>query len=364
LIDIAVIRSNSTIHDIRVRKIVRSLSKRYSITVLGWDRDGKSLKLEKRHTWDLKLFKISAPYGSPALVLYLPLFWTWILIMLFIHRPRVVHACDLDTVLPSYIYKVIFKKKLIFDVFDRYAMAYIPQKFRRTYSIVNRIEESLGKRADVLITVSSGLLKSFKKKLKDFAIVMNCPEDSFIELEKRQNAVFTLVYTGAIVKNRGLENISAAIKHIDNVLLIIAGRVIDEELLDHLLKLSNIQYKGLLHPDDALLLEAGADALVILYDLRDPINNFSMPNKLFEAMMFGLPMITNVAPVVVKALDCGIIVEYNNINQIREAVLILRDNIGLRKQFGINSRTAFLKKYNWKMMENELYKIYENLLRS
>ena len=343
MVEIAIIRSNSTIYDSRVRKIVRSLSKRYSTAVLGWNRDGMSIKSSEKYSTALKVFRMRAPYGRPALLFYLPLFWIWVFAMLFICRPRIVHACDLDTVFPCYIYKLIFRKKMIFDVFDRYAMAYIPQKYRRTYSIVNKIEESFGRRADVLITVSIELLNSFQNKLRDFAIVMNCPEDSLVHLEQRRNTQFTLVYTGAIVKNRGLENIAAAITHIDNVVFHLAGRVIDEALLEDLLKLSKIQYKGLLHTDDALIVGSIGDAMIILYDLRDPINNFAMPNKLFEVMMFGLPVITNVALEVVKAWDCGITVEYNNINQIKESVMILRDNTELCDRFGLNSRQHLLK---------------------
>ena len=87
------------------------------------------------------------------------------------------------------------------------------------------------------------------------------------------------------------------------------------------------------------------------------------PNKLFEAMMLGVPIITNVAPELVNEVNCGIMVEYNNINQIKEAVISLRDNIDLRRKLGTNGRKAFIQKYNWTIMEQELYKIYGNLLR-
>ena len=59
---------------------------------------------------------------------------------LVVLRPRVVHACDWRLVIPSYIYNLIFRKSLVFDVCDRYAMAYIsPEKW--LYDRVNRLEE-------------------------------------------------------------------------------------------------------------------------------------------------------------------------------------------------------------------------------
>ena len=87
-----------------------------------------------------------------------------------------------------------------------------------------------------------------------------------------------------------------------------------------------------------------------------------MGNKLFEAMMFGVPVITNVAQEIVNETDCGIIVDYDNTEQIKEAIITLRDKPEIRKRLGTNGRKAFLEKYNWGLMEKKLYNIYENLL--
>jgi glycosyltransferase involved in cell wall biosynthesis len=361
------VKSNSIIYDPRVGKIVRSLSKKYSTLVLGWNREGVSKKIINDYIVDLKLFNMRAPFDKPFLVAYFPFFWIWILIKLFTCRPKVVHACDLDAVIPCYIYKIIFRKKLVFDVFDRYAMTKIPPKFKTLYSLVDLLEEIFAGKADVLINVSEKLLRTFKRKPKVCPIIMNCPEDfttdrAKSEKEQKDDGVLTIVHTGGIWKTRGLENIVTAIKDLKDVELIIAGRVMDIELQDQILKLSNAKYEGILMHKEALNLEARADAMVGLYDLKVPINNFSMGNKLFEAMMLGVPIITNVAAELVNEVDCGIMVDYNNINQIKQAVISLRDNIDLRRKLGTNGRKAFIQKYNWTIMEQQLHKIYDNLL--
>lgn len=365
---IAIIRSNSIIYDPRVGKIIRSLTKRYFISVLGWNREGISVNTNDSYKVDL--FKLKAPFGKLSLIAYFPLFWTWIFIKLLVYRPNIVHACDLDTALPCYLYKAIFRKKMIFDVFDRYAMGYIPYlppKFRLKplYSLVNASEEFFGRKANVLVNVSEELLTTFRRRPKDCATIMNCPEEHVIEKinsREQKEDVLTLVYTGPVVSNRGFENIAAAIKDLNGIEFVIAGRVIDKELLNQIMKLSNVKYKGLLHYGDALALEATSDVMVILYDLNVQINNFAMPNKLFEAMMCGLPIITNIAPKLVSELDCGIIVDYENVNQIKAAIISLRDDKELRRRLGNNSHKAFLQKYSWTKMEEELYRIYEDLL--
>jgi glycosyltransferase involved in cell wall biosynthesis len=87
-----------------------------------------------------------------------------------------------------------------------------------------------------------------------------------------------------------------------------------------------------------------------------------MHNKVLEAMMSGIPIITNFSSDFVNQIGFGIIVEYGNIEQIRSAIITLRDNPELRKRLGDNGRKAFVEKYNWGIMEQKLYKVYEELL--
>ena len=87
-----------------------------------------------------------------------------------------------------------------------------------------------------------------------------------------------------------------------------------------------------------------------------------MHNKTLEAMMCGIPIITNLSSEFVNEIGFGIIVEYGNIDQIRSAIIRLRDDPELRKRLGDNGRKAFLQKYNWDTMEKKLYDIYSNLI--
>jgi hypothetical protein len=90
--------------------------------------------------------------------------------------------------------------------------------------------------------------------------------------------------------------------------------------------LPNVKYKGHLVPSESLKLEASSDAMVVLYDLHHGKNKLSSPNKIFDAMMCGIPLITNMeVELVGEEVGCGIIVDYNNIPQIKEAIILFRD---------------------------------------
>ena len=54
MVDIVVVRTtNSVVYDPQVKKIVGSLSKRYSVTCLGWNRD--AISDEKINNYIVKL---------------------------------------------------------------------------------------------------------------------------------------------------------------------------------------------------------------------------------------------------------------------------------------------------------------------
>jgi glycosyltransferase involved in cell wall biosynthesis len=373
-VDIVVVRTaNSVIYDPRVTKIVTSLSKKYSIIALGWNRDGVSQEKIDNYVVKAELFGLKTSVWKPSLIriiirllIFFPPFWTWVFIKLLIYRPKIVHACDLDSIPPCYIYKILFGKKLVFDIFDRYAMALIPPRFKKLYNVINSLEEFFCKHSDALIIASGEeVLRTIQNKPRRFAVLMNCPQEYLIDEEKiklnSKNHDFKLVYTGGVRADRALELVAKAITELSGVDFVIAGPIIDENVLINIQKLPNVKYLGLLTPIEALSLEASSDALVALYDPKILWNSISLPNKLFEAMMCGVPLITNLYHEIVQETACGIIVEYDNMEQIKRTIMKLRADPDLRKKIGENGRRAFLEKYNWKIMEHRLYNIYECL---
>src|SRR5881628_3842595 len=118
MVEIVIVASNSIVRHPRIWKIVTSLKKRYETSVFGWNRESISSKEIESYIVDLAMFNIPAPFGRPSIILYYPLYWTWILVKLLKYRPKVIHAIDLDTLIPCSIYKLLLRKKLVYDVHD------------------------------------------------------------------------------------------------------------------------------------------------------------------------------------------------------------------------------------------------------
>ena len=354
---------------IRAEQIVRSLRKKYSVLALGWNRgEGIPNKLDNGNGQNLlQVFNLKAPYGCTfRYVSILPLFWAWVFIQLCIHRPTSIHAFNLDTIVPCFVYKILFRNKLVFDMHDRYAMAFIPWNkgffYKKLHIIVNLIEERLANKADVLISVYDKMFSTLKKRPKKCITIMACPEDRIINRSKAVTRSFRILFTGHVRVGRGLEILLKILEDIKDTELLVVGRVENKKLLKKICEASNCNYIGLLDHTHLLDLEMSSDAIIALYDSNlQTQHEYGMANKILEAMMCGLPVITNIAHEIINETQCGILVHYDNINQIKQAIIALRDDPEFRARIGNNGRRAFLEKYNWHTMEKKLFKMYDSL---
>jgi glycosyltransferase involved in cell wall biosynthesis len=374
VVDIALVKADPILGSIRAAQIIGSLRKKYSVVALRWSREGRQ-KLPNNEEEVSEAFNLKAPeYGvrvstSIGFLFRLPMFWIWVFIKLCKHRPKIIHACNLDTVLPCYIYKVLFRKKLIFDILDRFAPPYVPSNrsflFKKYCSIISLIEETFAKNSDAMLVVSDKIFLTFQKRPKKCITIMNCLIDQVPNGSRKEAEGFTLFSPSNIRPAKGLETLIEILKELKDTELVITGRMKNKALLERINETPNIRYLGLVEQDKFINLERSCDVMIALYDLYiQPIYNYGMANKILEAMMCSLPVITNIAHEFVCDTGCGIVVEYGNTEQIKQAIITLRDNPSLRIRMGNNGRKAFLEQYNWSNMEKRLYKIYQELLSS
>ncbi len=373
LIDIILVKSDPIMNQssIRAMQIIESLGKKYSIIGLGWNRDSTANEVANDHS-NLHLLNIRAPYGYERygiiqLAYYFPIFWMWVFMKLCSDRHKIVHACDLATILPCYLYKVLFRKNLIFDVVDRYSMTYVPKKGNKfskcLHYIVNSLEEFFAGNSDILIAVSDRIFLTFRKKPENSVTIMNCPQDHMINRPRLEKNGYKLIYTGAIRPGRGLEELIDIVMDMKDTELVVTGKIKDTKLHEKMVVIPNIKYCGFLDRNELLDLEASSDVMIALYDLSlQSQYQYGMANKVLEAMMCGIPVITNISPDLINDTKCGIIVQYDNIDQIKSAIITMRDDPNLRKFYGNNGRKAYLEKYNWTKMEEKLYSLYHQLL--
>lgn len=371
---VILIRTNSLVSDPRVNKETQSLleAEKYEVFVLAWDREARGGFVPK-NLMKVKSFSLKTSYRSFRLVLYLPIFWVWVFLQLISNQPRVVHSIDEDTIVPAYLYKKCFPRKtrLIFEVCDMYSQALYPSKrlFQILRILLRNFEVIFASKADRLITATEFQAQTLGQNHL-VTVVPNYPDFSFVsqELIRRPKTVksgqFRLVHAGTLRRDYGLELLCKACEGLDDVELIFAGRLSERDLARAVSERPNTQYMGELAYEQALVLEATADAIPILCDPKRKAALHASPNRLFEAMMFGLPVIVSSnlrsASQIVSNSDCGIVVGYD-VDAVRKAIVFLKENKKRADAMGRNGQQAFRNAYNWKNTERKLLEAYSSL---
>ena len=363
------VRSNPVVSDPRVDKEVQSLlSYGLNVIVLGWDRVGKYKHSEYSGHKQVFRFGVKAPYNSPILVFYYPLFWFWVLLKLLHYRPSVVHFCDLDSALPGILFRLLIPEtKLIFDVFDTYTLL-VEYRSKLAAKFIRIFERRVAALSDGFITVSENRLDFFEGvNLKVMRIVMNCPpvdgRTSGFVRKRQKNGVFKIIYAGTVASHRGLFEVAEAIRGLGGVEFLIAGRIVDKDIAEGLKGYANVRYVGELSFSQSLEFQRDADVIPLLYDYRQPINRVASPNKLYEAMMLGVPVITTLSGPLFK-VPFGVQVEYGDVVGIRKAIAFLKECPEERAKLGLLGRFAYEREYNWSVMERRLFDLYDRVLSS
>jgi len=91
----------------------------------------------------------------------------------------------------------------------------------------------------------------------------------------------------------------------------------------------------------------------------------AQPNKMFEYMSAGIPVVASNFPLwrkIIEGNNCGICVDPEDPKAMAEAIDYLVEHKEEAKKMGKNGRAAVEEKYNWEVEERKLIAIYNRLL--
>ena len=366
---IVICRSNPIAPDPRVEKEAVSLVEAgHQVRVIGWDRSASLPVHVRKDHYEIHRIPIRSHYGTglsnlPQLIRWQIRLFLW----LFTHRKEydALHACDFDTVLPCMAMKLVFGKKLVYDIFDFY-----PDHLRRTPGLIKSVLRAFDywiiNQVDAVILVDDSRRAQIKSTSpKRLFLIYNSPADvsrQFQDYEPSPKGGLRLAYIGLFQKERGLLEVAALMKQHPEWTLDMAGFGGDEEaVLTACRDTANINLHGIVPYEKALHLSAKADVLFATYDPGIPNHKYSSPNKVFEAMMLSKPIVvargTNMDKMITN-WECGIVVSYGNIAELEEAFLQLANDPALRERLGQNGRKAYDTFYKWDIMKLRLQELY------
>ena len=228
----------------------------------------------------------------------------------------VFHAHDLNTLIGAYLGARSQHARLVYDSHE----LYLERNRFQPYTVFGKwlrrkVEGFLVQRADRTITVNESIAEKLEKTycIQRPVVLMNTPnlnggnpilsEETAIRKtldigDRRQ----ILLYSGAITFNRGLENVIKALAFLPEIHFVIMGYgsdVYKEKLMDAAIEKGvsdRFSFFGPVPSDQVIHYAAGADIGIA------PIENvclsyyYCSPNKLFEYLLAGLPVITSNFP--------------------------------------------------------------------
>jgi glycosyltransferase involved in cell wall biosynthesis len=368
-VGVALVRSRAI--DPGITKIARTLVKwNYDVTLIEWDRHG-DIKDNGDSAFRRCLFSLRAPYDKPESVLLWPLWWLYEIIILLKLRSKIIHFSDLDTMLPAIICGKIIGSKLAYSSFDFYADNLpedVPNLLRR---MTSRIEVYGMNLCDVVFVADESRISQIGPDIKaDIEIIYNSPDEIIEEITVLRNPKLpkTVFYAGILLESRGLKFLIETMEGLENVELIIAGIGPIKDYVEEKSRVnSHISYIGHIDHEDVITQTLKSDILVAMYDPSIRNNRYASPNKLFEAMMCGKPIIVNSqtrAGEIVKEVDCGMVVKYGDVRDLKEALVTLSSNMALYQMKGENGKRAYNNRYNWILMEARIGNAYQKIINN
>jgi len=361
--------------DPAVNKVAKILSENgYDVKLLVWNRQN-TLSAKDSEGYTTCKFGFKAPYDKLTVVFYLPIWWIYEFFFLLKDKCNVIHACDLDTLIPAIPAKLIKRVPLCYTIYDFYANnlpdGHLQLVRRLIRSLVAGIEKLGIGFTEALFLVDEARYEEVRgARINKLTYIYNSPPDYFDvnQTKKLRNAAedMTVFYGGVINRLRGLQFMARAVQDLEGLHLILVGAVHDEAFLENsVLTSKKIQYLGWLASYEDVIKETlKADVLFRLSDPKIPKTKYESPNKLFEAMMCAKPIIVSDGSSmadIVREENCGIVVSYGDVDKIKEAILTLKNNPKLCQELGQNGRRAYENRYSWRIMEQRLLESYNQL---
>lgn len=265
-------------------------------------------------------------------------------------------------------------KRVIFDAHEDLprqilSKPYLHPRLRSTTSfIAARVEHFACRRMDAVVAATPEIEKKFHKMGIRVVNANNYPIISeFIDNKNDYNSN-EVCYVGAIVRTRGIiESIQAISICNSNVRFTVAGNYGESNLkavLQNMPGWSRVNDLGFLSRQEVKdVFERSLAGLVTLHPT--PAFLDSLPVKMFEYMLAGLPVIASHFPLwreIVEGNECGICVDPLSPDEIAAAIDWLVENPDLARRMGENGRVAVRERYNWEIEQRKLFGLYEELL--
>jgi Glycosyltransferase len=298
--------------------------------------------------------------------------------MVIEEKPALCHFHDPELI-PAGILIKLMGIKVAYDVHEDYPRSllssdrtWLPAWCRSIASKGVSVFEWLGACFfDGIIAATPAIAKRFPSQktitLQNYPILDELRSESSLPY---RNRLPMLTYTGVISLLRGIRELIKALDFLPGNLeskLLLAGKFDSHEFEKEVKQLpgwKHVDFKGLLSRKEVADLFGQAKVgLVVFHPVPNHVE--AQPNKLFEYMSAGIPVVASDFPLwreIIGGADCGLLVDPLDPVKIAEAIKWLLENPDDAEAMGKRGKQAVEEKYNWDIEKKKLLTFYEKVL--
>lgn len=232
-------------------------------------------------------------------------------------------------------------------------------------------------RTDAVFTVSESIAEELRESydIPPPTVLYNAPAFEEVSPSRKLREMTgipedraVILHQGSMRRDRGCEQLVAAMRNLDNAALVFLGSGSLQSTLEEIVQLHDLQdriyFVPPVPPTELLPVTASADIGVTL--LQDTCRNhrLALPNKLFEYLMAGLPVVASDLPeirAVVRGFDVGRTVRPDDTAALAAALQKLVDRPGLRSSLASHTPRVF-DVYSWEKSNVRFTEVYSKLL--
>ena len=363
---------NDLVTDQRVHRTCTTLTKMGFDVLLIGRRRRNSLPVAQReyHTKRMFLFFEKG-------VLFYAEFNIRLFFVLLFRKCDLFVANDLDTLLPNFLIKRLRKKNIVYDTHEYFTG--VPELEGRPFvrNTWKRIEKWIFPKIKNIITVNDSIAGLYKAEYgKELAVVRNIPalKNNILVKSKKELGIdetksMIILQGSGINIHRGAEEAVLAMQFVNNAVLYIIG---DGDVIDILKEISIEKKLGNKvtfipkQPMERLLQYTVHADIGLTLDKDTNINyRFSLPNKLFDYIHAGVPVLASSlieVEKIIREYNIGDIIENHDPVHIAEKLNnLLADNkrMNILKE-NCKFATTIL---NWEAEENKLINVFKEFIQ-
>lgn len=360
-------------HETRIQKITKGLLAAdcvSAVDIAALHREGLPM-LETlddgRVVWRTKLLSRSLNGQSGKLLQIVE--WTIrILCRYWRHPPSVVHARTVSVLPLGVAMKILRGTRLVYDVheLETETMGCTGTRQRMT----RWLEGRLIKQADAVVVVNESIAAWYRDTygLKNVDFVRNIPDYSHVDAQRPPDPFpftgdgISFLYQGLVDPGRGIETLLDVFRSSprDRHLVILGNGSLASDVMQAAREHENIHYLPEVRLDELPSITSRAHVGLALIEPRCLSYYLSLPNKLFEYVKCGIPVLASPMPEmarIIEAHNCGWIAPVD-VTTVRETIMsISRDDVHLRS---LAAREA-AKTFQWSDEMQVFREIYNRL---